>query len=83
MTGIEKVLSKPVSKEEERYYMRFNDLDFLYQHYRKIPYEMICCAFRYGFEKGRRCERAKHKKAASPHADQSKGLTAQNTTGNG
>ena len=28
-------------------------------------------------------EKNMHKKAANPHADQSKGLTAQNTTGTG
>ena len=28
-------------------------------------------------------EKTIHKKAANPHADQSKGLTAQNTTGTG
>mgnify|MGYP006959237600 CR=1 FL=1 len=83
MTGIEKVIYKPLSNDEERYSMTRKEVEYLYQRYSRTPFDLIWRAFRYGLEKGRRCERAKHKKAANAPTDQSEALTATDTTGNG
>ena len=65
MTGIERVLSKPVSKEENRYYMKQDEINYLYHMFRGNQFSFAFAAFRYGFEKGRRCEKAKHKKQSA------------------
>lgn len=62
MTGIERVLSKPVSKEEERYFMKLDEINYLCQTFRGNHFSFSFAAFRYGFEKGRRCERAKRRR---------------------
>ena len=62
MTGIERVLNKPISREEERYSMKQSDLDFLYQTTKGDQFHMAFIAFRYGFEKGRRCEGLKRRR---------------------
>lgn len=62
MTEIERVLNKPISREEERYSMKRSDLDFLYRTAKGGQFHMAFIAFRYGFEKGRRCERAKRRR---------------------
>ena len=62
MTWIEKALSKPVSKEEWRYSLTVGEMEFLYRMAKTRPYEMASAAFRCGFEKGRRCERARQKR---------------------
>lgn len=52
MTEIERVLNKPISREEERYSMKRSDLDFLYRTAKGGQFHMAFIAFRYGFEKG-------------------------------
>lgn len=89
MSGLESILDKPISREEDRYSMTHDELLRLFRRTGGRPFEMAFAAFRYGFDKGRRCERkcpAKkkpQKKASSTPTDQSETLNAQNTTGTG
>lgn len=62
MTWIEKALSKPVSKEELRCSMSLDEVEFLYRLVKGEPFRFSYAAFRCGFEKGRRCERAAQKR---------------------
>jgi len=68
MTEIERVLNKPISREEERYSMKRSDLDFLYRTAKGGQFHMAFIAFRYGFEKGRRCEQAKRRREEARYA---------------
>ena len=61
MTGIDKVLNKTYTPEEARYLMKKSELEHLRRAAKGDPFRLALSAFRYGFEKGRRCERAKHK----------------------
>ena len=61
MTGIDKVLNKTYTPEEARYLMKKSELEHLCRAAKGDPFRLALSAFRYGFEKGRRCERAKHK----------------------
>ena len=86
MTSLLKVLSKEMTEEELRYYITSDEIKYFWGVIDKDESRAIAQAFRYGFEKGRRCERAaqkRAKKAANPQADQSKGLTANEAPANG
>lgn len=61
MTGIDKVLNKTYTPEEARYLMKKSELEYLCRTAKGNPFRLALSAFRYGFEKGRRCERTKHK----------------------
>ena len=62
MTGIERAISAPYSRDEKRYCMRQAEINYLYQGTKGEPFGFAIAAFRYGFEKGRRCEMAKRKR---------------------
>lgn len=83
MTGIEKVIYKPLSNDEERYSMTRKEVEYLYQRYSRTPFDLIWRAFRYGFEKGRRCERAAQKRAKKAPVSPTKETTDANTTETG
>lgn len=84
MTGIEKVIYKPLSDDEERYSITRKEADYLYQRCEKTPYDLIWRAFRYGFEKGRRCEQNAQKRAKKAPVSPTKETTdANDTTANG
>ena len=68
MTEIERVLNKPISREEERYSMKRSDLDFLYRTAKGGQFHMAFIAVRYGFEKGRRCKQAKRRREEARYA---------------
>lgn len=63
MTGIEKVVSKPLSDQEQRYTMKQDEFYFLLDNYRGKPFDLAVLAFRYGFDKGKRFEKARQKKS--------------------
>lgn len=79
MTHLEKAINRKHTDEELKYFIRFNEINYLCDIADIDRGRGIMSAFAYGFEKGRRCERAKNKKASNPHADQSKGLNANDT----
>lgn len=82
MTGIERFLltRNADDKDLTRYYMKCDDIKYLWSIADTDESKALLYAFYYGFEKGRRCERAKHKKAANAPTDQSEALTATDTT---
>lgn len=53
------VIEKPVSKAEHNYSVRTGEIFYLQDNYEEC--RAIYYAFRYGFERGRRCERARQK----------------------
>ena len=57
------VIEKPFSQEELGYSLRMNEVLCLIDF---DKYHSIAKAYRYGFERGRRCERAKHKENLTP-----------------
>ena len=63
--------------------MKCDDIKYLWSIADTDESKALLYAFYYGFEKGRRCERAKHKKAANAPTDQSEALTATETTETG
>ena len=61
MTKMDRKLNKLMSRKDGRYAMKKSELEHLCRAAKGDPFRLALSAFRYGFEKGRRCERAKHK----------------------
>lgn len=63
MTSLLKVLSKEMTEEELRYDIASDEIKYFWGVIDIDESAAIMQAFRYGFEKGRRCERAAQKRA--------------------
>lgn len=59
---IMKIVKSEFSKEESHYCMTCYELNTLYRKFKGKPFEIALAAFRYGFFKGRRCEKAAQKR---------------------
>ena len=48
--------------EEQRYLPRVSELEYLYDQIGNLPFSLMCAAFDFGFEQGKRYEKARRAK---------------------
>lgn len=62
MKRVEKAIDRKYAPEEQRYTARYSDLKYLYGRFLNSPFELMAAAFNYGFEQGKRYEKARRGK---------------------
>lgn len=62
MTNVEKAIDRKYTPEEQRYAMKLSDSKYLYGRFLNSLFELMNAAFNYGFEKGKRYEKARRAK---------------------
>ena len=62
MNNVEKAINRKYTPEERRYFPRVSDLIYLCNLTENRPFELAGAAFNYGFEQGKRYEKARRSK---------------------
>lgn len=62
MTNIEKAIDRKYAPDEQRYIARYSDLEYLYDRLGNNGFELMAAAFNFGFEQGKRYEKARRGK---------------------
>ena len=62
MKRVEKAINLKHTPEEQRYLPRVSELEYLYDQIGNLPFSLMCAAFDFGFEQGKRYEKARRAK---------------------